>query len=146
MRPPLAALAAGLLFGAGLALSDMVNPARVLAFLDLAGAWDPTLAFVMAAALLPAALGYAVARRRTRPLLGDRFWIPENRVVDRRLIAGAVLFGAGWGLVGLCPGPAVAGLALGYWQAWLFTAAMLAGMAAHRISAAPPRLASGVTA
>lgn len=132
MRLPLSALLAGLLFGAGLAISDMINPARVLAFLDVAGRWDPTLAFVMAGALLPSAAGFVWAKRRGAPLFDSRFFIPENRTVDRRLLAGAALFGAGWGLVGFCPGPAIAGLAFGLWQPWLFVLAMLAGMALHR--------------
>lgn len=135
MRHLFSALAVGTLFGAGLALSDMANPARVLAFLDLLGAWDPTLAFVMAAALLPSAASYLIQRRLRRPLVATEFNIPENRTVDRQLMLGAILFGAGWGLVGYCPGPAIAGLALGGWQPWLFGAAMLAGMALHRILA-----------
>lgn len=142
MRIPLAALIAGVIFGAGLALSDMVNPARVLAFLDVAGDWDPTLAFVMGGALLPAALAYLASRRARRPVLAERFQIPENRVVDRRLLAGAALFGAGWGLVGFCPGPAIAGLVFGLWQPWVFVAAMLAGMALHRWVAARTARAS----
>ncbi|HEY0628942.1 MAG TPA: YeeE/YedE family protein [Sphingomicrobium sp.] len=137
MKTSLAALAAGLLLGAGLAISDMINPARVLAFLDVAGAFDPTLAFVMAGAVLASAIGYAVSRRRKAPLFGARFFIPENRQLDRQLIGGAALFGIGWGLAGYCPGPAVAGLAFGMWQAWLFVAAMLAGMMLHRLAAAP---------
>ena len=134
MRAVLPALLAGVIFGAGLTVSDMVNPARVLAFLDVAGAWDPALAFVMAGAVAVSALGYAAARRWRRPVFGTRFFLPESRLLDRRLIGGAALFGIGWGLVGFCPGPAVAGLALGQWQAWLFVAAMLCGMALHRVS------------
>jgi hypothetical protein len=137
MRATLPALLTGLVFGAGLALSDMVNPARVLAFLDVAGAWDPTLAFVMAGAVAASAIGYAISRRLRAPLFGSSFFIPENRMLDRQLIGGAALFGIGWGLVGLCPGPAVAGLVFGLWQPWLFVAAMLAGMALHRIASAP---------
>lgn len=133
MRSTLPALAAGTLFGAGLALSDMVNPGRVQAFLDVAGAWDPALLLVMASAVLVSALGYFGARAMRRPLLADRFWIPENRVVDRQLIAGGVLFGIGWGLAGFCPGPAIAGLVFGLWQPWLFVAAMFAGMVLHRL-------------
>jgi uncharacterized protein len=127
------ALIAGTLLGAGLALSDMINPARVLAFLDVAGAWDPTLAFVMAGAVAIAALGYVGARSMKRPLLAGRFFIPENRVIESRVVLGSALFGIGWGLVGLCPGPAVAALVFGLWQPWVFFAAMLAGMLAHRI-------------
>jgi uncharacterized protein len=133
MAITLTAFLCGALFGAGLALSDMINPARVQGFLDVAGAWDPTLAFVMAGAVAVAAAGYVVARRMGRPLLSTAFLIPENRVLERRLISGAVLFGVGWGLVGLCPGPAIAALALGRWEPWLFSAAMLAGMLFHRL-------------
>jgi uncharacterized protein len=130
-----AALATGLLFGAGLALSDMVNPARVLAFLDVAGNWDPTLAFVMAGALVPSAGGYWLARRMKRPALAEDFSIPTERKIEPNLIAGAALFGIGWGLVGFCPGPAIAALGSGLWQPWLFVAAMLAGMFVHRFYA-----------
>jgi uncharacterized membrane protein YedE/YeeE len=144
MRGPLTALLVGLLFGAGLALSEMINPARVLGFLDLAGDWDPTLAFVMASALVPSALGYLAVRKMRRPLLAERFCIPENRVVERQLLAGAALFGVGWGLVGLCPGPAVAGLIFGKWQVATFVGAMLAGMLLHRIVAAQPRRSSPI--
>lgn len=132
----------------------MVNPARVLAFLDLAGAWDPTLAFVMIGALVPSASAYLIRRRMHAPVLGTAFHIPENRVVDRQLLGGAVLFGAGWGLVGFCPGPAISALSLGYWQPWLFVAAMLAGMLLHRVVTArrmvvatrPPALQSDADA
>ena len=133
MRNALPGLIVGVIFGAGLALSDMVNPLRVQAFLDVAGAWDPTLAFVMGAALIPSTIAYLVRRRMTRPLLGDRFSIPESRMLDRPLLIGAGMFGIGWGLVGFCPGPAVAGLVLGAWQPWLFVGAMLTGMALHHI-------------
>lgn len=140
MRNILSGLLAGILFGGGLALSDMTNPARVLAFLDLAGSWDPTLAFVMGGALLPSALGYLIVRHMRRPLIAEAFCIPRNKTVDTPMIAGAAIFGTGWGLVGLCPGPGIAALGLGLWQPWLFVVAMLAGMALHRIVAAarPP--------
>ena len=137
MRTLLPALIVGIIFGAGLALSDMVNPARVQAFLDIAGAWDPTLLVVMVAALIPSAIAYLVRRRMDRPLLATQFFIPESRALDRPLILGAVLFGIGWGLVGFCPGPAISGLVLGAWQPWLFVAAMLAGMMLHRMLATP---------
>lgn len=133
MRNAVPGLIVGLIFGAGLALSDMVNPARVQAFLDLAGEWDPTLMLVMGAALVPSAIAYLIRRRLTRPLLGEVFSIPESRSLDRPLIMGAAMFGIGWGLVGFCPGPAIAGLVLGAWQPWLFVAAMLTGMLLHRI-------------
>ncbi len=132
MRNTLPGLLVGVIFGAGLALSDMVNPARVLAFLDVAGNWDPTLALVVGGALIPSAMAYAVVRRMDRPLLETQFQIPESRELNPKLLAGATLFGIGWGLVGLCPGPAIAGLALGRWELWLFAAAMLAGMLLHK--------------
>jgi len=135
MRIPIASLVTGTLFGAGLAFSDMINPARVLAFLDLAGDWDPSLAFVMGGAIIPMVLAYAISRRMRTPLFDKSFFIPENRVLDRRLLFGAALFGIGWGLVGFCPGPAIAGLVMGAWQPWLFVAAMLGGMFIHRIAA-----------
>ena len=135
MRHILPGLLVGLLFGAGLALSGMIDPARVLGFLDVTGAWDPTLAFVLGGALLPSALSYALVRRMKRPVMADEFCIPQNRSVETRLLAGAALFGVGWGLVGLCPGPAIAGLVLGKWQTWLFVAAMIAGMWLQRFFA-----------
>ena len=132
MRATVPALIAGVLFGAGLALSDMVNPARVLGFLDLFGAWDPTLVLVMAAAVLTSGVGYVVSLRLNRPLFGRDFRIPQNRLLDRQLIGGAALFGIGWGLAGFCPGPAIAGLIYGLWQPWLFVASMIAGMLLER--------------
>ena len=124
----LSAFAAGLLFGLGLIVSQMVNPAKVLAFLDVAGAWDPSLAFVMVGAIAASALGYVLAKREGEPVFGDRLEVPSRRDFDWRLVGGAILFGIGWGLVGLCPGPALAILPLGFWQAWIFVAAMLVGM------------------
>ncbi|NVE96012.1 DUF6691 family protein [Altererythrobacter lutimaris] len=130
----LIALLTGVLFGAGLALSDMVNPARVLHFLDIFGAWDPALAFVMGGAIVPSAIAYFVSNRLRQPLLDNRFFVPENRIIDRQLIGGAAIFGAGWGLVGYCPGPAIAGLVFGDWQPVVFVIAMLVGMWLHRLS------------
>ena len=132
MRHLLPGFIVGILFGAGLALSRMIDPARVLGFLDVAGDWNPALAFVLAAALVPSTLAYVVVRRMKRPLMADEFCIPQNRVVESRLLTGAALFGVGWGLVGLCPGPAIAGLVFGKWESWLFVAAMLLGMWLHR--------------
>jgi uncharacterized membrane protein YedE/YeeE len=112
----LAALFAGVMFGLGLAVSGMTNPEKVLGFLDVAGmstgAWDPTLAVVLGFALVPMALAYRVRALRQRPMLGGTFQIPTRTDIDVRLLAGAAIFGAGWGLAGLCPGPAIAGLAL----------------------------------
>jgi uncharacterized membrane protein YedE/YeeE len=128
MRKTILALLIGTIFGAGLALSDMVNPARVLAFLDVFGAWDPTLAFVMGGAMIPAAVSYLISRKMDEPLFHTDFHIPANRIVDRQLVAGGLVFGAGWGLVGFCPGPAIAGLVFGNWQTYVFVLSMLAGM------------------
>jgi len=136
----LSALLAGLVFGLGLTVSQMVNPAKVLAFLDLFGNWDPSLAFVMGAALAVTAIGYRLAWRRPAPVFADRFQLPGNRRIDARLALGAVLFGIGWGLVGLCPGPAIAALAIGGAPAALFLAAMAAGMALFEaVDRLPPR-------
>ena len=134
MRQALIALATGVLFGAGLAVSDMVNPARVLAFLDIFGAWDPALAFVMGGAIIPTAIAYRISNKLRQPFLDGRFYIPENKIIDRQLVTGAAIFGAGWGLVGYCPGPAVAGMVFGDWQPFVFVGAMLAGMWLHRLS------------
>lgn len=119
----------GLLFGLGLCLSGLVNPAKVQAFLDVAGSWDPSLAFTMASAVLVTGLGYRFALARETPLFAGSFQIPPAGAIDRRLLAGATLFGIGWGLVGFCPGPAVAGLSLGETSAFVVVAAMFAGMA-----------------
>ena len=128
MPRSVSALLIGLLFGAGLAVSGMMNPAKVVGFLGVAGDWDPTLALVMAGALIVALPATLVARRRSRPLLAERFDMPTRRMIDVPLIAGSALFGLGWGLVGFCPGPAFAALATGLWQPGLFVVAMLAGM------------------
>jgi len=122
----------GIVFGVGLGVSGMTNPAKVLAFLDVFGRWDPTLAFVMGGALAVSALGFAAARRRARPWLADAFAIPTRRDIDPRLVGGAALFGVGWGLVGLCPGPALANLSRGSAEIAVFTLAMLAGVVLHR--------------
>jgi uncharacterized membrane protein YedE/YeeE len=124
------ALIAGLIFGFGLSVSQMINPAKVLAFLDLAGDWDPSLAFVMLGAVPIAGLGYRLARFRPAPLCASNYSGPSQSRIDARLIAGAILFGIGWGLVGYCPGPAIASLGAGNPATLLFVAAMLMGMAA----------------
>ncbi len=124
------ALIAGLLFGAGLAVSGLMNPAKVQAFLDIAGTWDPTLLVVLAAASGITMLGYRLTARQARPWLGGEFNMPTVRAIDKKLIAGAGLFGLGWGLAGYCPGPAIAGLGFGNPKTWLFFVAMGLGMAA----------------
>ena len=126
--PRLSAFFAGLLFGLGLLLAGMADPAKVLAFLDLAGDWDPSLALVMAGAIGAAALPLNLAQRRTKALLGGAMQLPTRRDLDARLVGGSLLFGVGWGIAGICPGPALAILLAGHWQALLFVAAMLAGM------------------
>ena len=127
----LVALASGLLFGLGLTVSEMVNPAKVIGFLDLAGHWDASLAFVMATAIPVTMAGYALARRLPSPFAGSSFNLPGRGQIDWPLVVGAVLFGVGWGLVGYCPGPALASVLLGNPATLLFVASMLAGMAAY---------------
>ncbi|MCZ4320640.1 conserved membrane hypothetical protein [Pseudomonas sp. 8BK] len=127
MRKLLAFLA-GVTFGIGLLSAGMANPTKVLAFLDLAGAWDPSLALVMVAAIGVAFLPFNWARAQRSSLLGAPMQLPGKRKLDRRLIGGSLLFGIGWGIAGICPGPAVALLLTGRWQVLLFMAAMLAGM------------------
>ena len=128
------ALAAGTLFGAGLAVGGMLDPARVQGFLDLFGAWDPTLAFVMGGAVIPMALAWMVQKRLAKPFADAHFDLPGTRKLDARLATGAVLFGMGWGIGGLCPGPGVAALAIQPASAAVFVAAMLGGMVVHRLT------------
>jgi uncharacterized membrane protein YedE/YeeE len=121
----------GLLFGLGLILSGMTDPGKVVGFLDLAGAWDPSLAFVMGGAIVVSLFGFLFARRRTKAFLGDAMQLPTGRDIDRPLVVGSLVFGVGWGLAGFCPGPALVSLGGGHWQALVFVLAMLAGMALH---------------
>ena len=122
-------LLAGLVFGLGLIVSGMANPVKVLGFLDLAGAWDPSLAFVMAGAIAVAALAFALAKKRTVSFLGAAIKLPgSSRDIDRRLVIGSVLFGIGWGVAGFCPGPGLVALGMGEIKALVFVAAMLLGM------------------
>ncbi len=131
--PMIFSLLAGIIFGAGLTLSDMVNPARVLNFLDVAGQWDPTLMFVMAGGLVVTTLGYRWIFRRRSPLADDQFHLPTGRQIDLPLVGGSALFGVGWGLAGICPGPAFADLVTLEPKVLLFVAAMLVGMIAASI-------------
>ncbi len=130
MRPLIAVLS-GLVFGLGLIASGMTNPAKVKGFLDLFGAWDPSLALVMGAAIAVGVFAFAAARRRTQALTGDAISLPTSSVIDRRLVGGGVLFGIGWGVAGFCPGPAVVALGAGSLPALVFVAAMLVGMGLH---------------
>ncbi len=140
----LAALGAGLVFGLGLSLSGMLDPARVRGFLDVTGEWDPSLILVLGGAVTVSALGYQLARRLPKPALAPDFQIPTNRRIDRRLIGGSALFGIGWGLSGFCPGPAVAALSTGALPVAIFVATMLLGMAVHRLLTAPKTGAVGI--
>jgi len=143
MRMLFAAVAGGL-FGAGLMLSGMTDPRKVQGWLDVFGAWDPTLAFVMGGAIMPMALAWAMTRRRAGPLLGGAFPAPPEPRLGHNLVLGSVLFGMGWGLVGLCPGPAMASLGYGGPSVWLFTLAMAAGMlAAPRLRVRIDTIAAG---
>lgn len=126
--PIIYSLLAGILFGAGLTVSDMVNPARVLNFLDVAGTWDPTLIFVMAGGLVVTSVGYKLVLSRRAPLVGDIFNLPSQRQIDVPLVGGSAAFGIGWGLAGICPGPAFTDLFTLDPKVILFVAAMLIGM------------------
>ena len=119
----------GILFGLGLILSGMSDPGKITGFLDLSGTWDPSLAFVMAGAIAVGLFAFAAARRRTSAVLGGAMQLPTRREIDRRLVIGSLVFGVGWGLAGFCPGPVLVALGAGYWQAVVFTVAMLAGLA-----------------
>ncbi len=123
----------GALFSAGLMISGMINPAKVIGFLDIFGDWDPSLAFVMGFAVLVYAIGLCLVLKRPKPLFEDSFSLPEGSVIDRKLVGGAILFGVGWGLVGFCPGPAIAALGAVPGQAAIFVAAMLLAMSATRL-------------
>lgn len=123
---------AGVLFGAGLLLSGMTRPQTVIAFLDVFGDWDPSVALVMVGAIGVHLLAYRLVRRMPHPLLAERWSLPTRRDIDPRLVVGAILFGAGWGLAGYCPGPALTSTAAGAGPALLFTGAMFGGMALHR--------------
>lgn len=134
MRTQIVAFVAGLIFSLGLVLSQMINPAKVLGFLDIAGTWDPSLAFVMGGAVIVTFIAFRIAGRRAKPILADSFQIPTRQDIDLPLIAGASLFGIGWGLVGLCPGPAIAQVALLQPPGLAFVAAILAGSLIYQIA------------
>jgi len=125
--------AVGLLFGWGLIISGMTDPAKVVGFLDLAGNWDPSLAFVMGGAIAVGLVAFGLAKKRTTTFLGDALRLPTASDIDRRLIAGSLLFGAGWGLAGFCPGPAVVSMGAGQDKAVVFVLAMVAGMALFEV-------------
>ena len=126
-RVVLAGFLSGALVGAGLAISSMTDRQVVLGFLDVAGDWNPTLAFVMGGAVAVTAIAFRLVLRRGTPALGDRFRLPQGDEIDRRLLTGAAIFGIGWGLAGFCPGPALVGVAAGFADAWVFLPAMVVG-------------------
>lgn len=132
MKQSLAALLAGAVFGVGLVVAQMVNPDKVLAFLDLAGAWDPSLALVMGGAAGLTLLAFPLVLRRAGPLLDQGFHLPTARDIDRRLLVGAAIFGIGWGTAGYCPGPALVALTFGTVEPWLFVIALIVGSLAAK--------------
>jgi len=123
----------GIIFGLGLILSGMTNPAKVKGFLDITGLWDPSLAFVMGGAILIGIFAFAIAKKRGETILGENIMLPDNKQIDRKLVIGALIFGAGWGLSGYCPGPAIASLFSAGVQAAIFTAGMLVGIAIYKV-------------
>jgi hypothetical protein len=134
MKRPIVAFLTGLLFGVGLIVAQMTNPSKVIGFLDITGNWDPSLAFVMVGAIGVYSLAYWLSRvRNARPFMVEEFKLPLRRQIDRPLVLGALTFGAGWGLSGFCPGPALAGAGFGEPRVWVFVAAMLAGMMIYRM-------------
>jgi uncharacterized protein len=135
----------GLLFGWGLLISGMTDPGKVLGFLDLAGAWDPSLAFVMGGAVLVGLLGFTVAKKRSQSFLGSAMRLPTARDIDRRLVLGSLTFGAGWGLAGFCPGPALVAMGAGIPKAALFVVAMIAGMLLFAMLERRIKLTSGAS-
>lgn len=152
MKSAIAALFSGLLFGFGLLVSGMANPEKVLGFLDIAGLWDPSLAFVMGGAILVGLVAFAIARKRTLSFLGFSMRVPGQSHVDKRLIIGGLLFGVGWGIAGICPGPGLVGLGAGELKSAVFVASMIVGMGVFeliersRAGANPTRSGSGWSA
>ena len=140
----LIAIVSGAIFGAGMLVSGMANPARVIGFFDVTGAWDPTLAFVMAGAMVPMAVAWAIRPRMQRSLVGDALPGPASRVIDTRLVLGSAVFGSGWGIAGVCPGAVVPALSVGGWPIAVFALSMLVGMVAAqlRLSTAVPAAAT----
>lgn len=134
MGKSIAGLVTGLIFGLGLTISQMVNPEKVLAFLDLFGNWDPSLAFVMGGAVLVTFIGYRLAWTRDKPIFEGRFQVPTSTKIDVPLALGAVLFGVGWGLIGLCPGPALSSILIGGLQSWVFVGSMILGVVVYRFT------------
>ncbi len=141
----LAAAVAGLLFGLGLAVSQMVDPAKIIGFLDVAGDWDPSVAFVMGGALVVSFVAFRQIQGRGRPILAPNFVKSGVGAIDRRLVGGSVVFGVGWGLVGFCPGPAISSLAYGRTESLIFVVAMVVGALVYRITPSPAAPTDSVT-
>ena len=137
---------AGLIFGVGLIVSGMANPAKVLGFLDLAGSWDPSLALVMAGAIAVGVGGFAIAKNRTQSILGLAMQFPKARHIDRRLLGGSLLFGIGWGIAGFCPGPSLVALGMGEGKAVVFVVAMVVGMYSFELLERRSSRGSGISA
>lgn len=136
----------GLVFGTGIALSGMANPAKVLNFFDIAGSWDPSLIFVMGGALVTTFIGYRLVFGRAAPVLADAFQVPAGRTIDARLLGGSAVFGIGWGIAGFCPGGALPALGTGRWEVFAFTAAVIAGIFLAKFLQSQGRGARRVTA
>ena len=132
MKSIISALIAGVLFGAGLVISELSNPEKVLAFLDVTGDWDPSLLVLMATAVVVTGIGYRFTTGRSRPLFESRFYIPDTTALTTRLVFGSIIFGTGWGIAGFCPGPALTGLVFAAPEPWWFVGAMLIGFGWHR--------------
>ena len=144
MKQIAVAAVSGVLFGLGLAVAHMIEPAKVIGFLDVTGNWDPSLALVMGSALLVAAIGYRVAGGRSGPVFAQAFRLPATEGIDASLVLGSAIFGVGWGIVGFCPGPAIASLGFGQPKVWLFVAAMVAGGGIHRLAGLRSRLSAAI--
>lgn len=140
------AWATGLVFGLGIAISGMMNPAKVLNFFDIAGTWDLSLAFVMGGAVIVTFIGYRLVWRRAQPLFEDRFQVPASKVIDSRLVGGSALFGIGWGIAGFCPGAAIPALGTGRWEVVLFLGAVVVGLALARVLKGQPLISRPVSA
>ena len=135
MKSFLSALAAGIVFGIGIAMSGMANPAKVVNFFDIAGAWDPSLIFVMGGALIPTAIGYRILfGAMAKPVYAPKFFVPTSRTIDAKLIGGSAAFGIGWGIAGFCPGGAIPALGIGFGPTAVFLLAMMAGIVAARMA------------
>lgn len=133
----LTSLISGAIFGIGLTISGMVNPAKVIGFLDIAGTWDPTLAFVMGGALIPMMITWVFAKKMSKPIAESQFKMPSTTDLDKPLIVGSALFGIGWGMVGICPGPGLAALSFGGGSISIFVSAMIGGMVIHHLAVKP---------